>query len=158
MTYTEVLAALSHVHGGSYVKAAWKSDVPMLKGSPITITKRSYGVVRVGVNYAAIDVVKRELAARGLTEAGPLPGNMAWDAKAPLVILDSPEGRQYVRLTLSRGPLHRTRTEYVLSDGRILTKEQAQKLNCVRPSYWAESKHDSPIFNVKIENLVALGD
>jgi hypothetical protein len=133
---------------GEITSAKWKSVVPTPKKDGHTVIKVTEGIVRQGVDYAHIASVK----AAGLG-TNPLPGDEKW--KYFPYVIEGKNGLK-VRLTKVNNPKRLPKSYYEV-DGKRMTKEEVAATGYVAPSYLAPKKGDSPIFNVKLENLISFG-
>lgn len=148
MTLSELCEKIAIIIKGAFVPATWQSTVPTPKKDGHIVIKVTTGVVRIGVDYSHIKTVK---------EAGlgtnPLPGDDKWKY-FPYII----EGKNGLKLRLTRvnNPIHHPHS-YYLVDGKKMTKEEVIATGYVAPSYLQPHSPDSPIFTVRVENLISLG-
>lgn len=148
MTLSALCEKIALIIKGAFVKASWQSTVPTPKKGGHTVVKVTSGIVRIGVDYRHIAAVR---------EAGlgtnPLPGDDQWKY-FPYII----EGKNGLKLRITRvnNPLAHPHS-YYLVDGKRMSKDELKATGYVAPSYLEPHPNDSPVFTVKVENVISLG-
>ena len=105
-------------------------------------------VGRLGVNYGNLASVKSAGVA-----PGPLPYG-AWVPGKENLLIEN-KGSYQLRVTKTGNHRQLPKVKYYLN-GEEVTKEELQALNVVLPSVWNRSS-DTPVFNVKLENVIKIG-
>lgn len=125
------LKDLKDLKKGVYHKASWKS-----------VTNNGYEKISVGVvrlvRYGSINGV--EIKGKSNPNEKELISNMVYQ--------NVNTGNTLVQLAKSKSPKHHTKVSYLLN-GEEITKEEYELANPPKKSYG-----DSPIFRVKLENLI----
>lgn len=123
---------------GRYVKAQWQS---ITQTKNYTLVKKSSGVVRMGIAYSNLKANK-EKDTQGLPY-----GQFEIDN-----VLIEHNGKKQVRMYPSACPKHRTHTTYIYN-GVEKTKQELIEMGVIKVKPYQERL----CFNVKLENLIALG-
>ena len=118
---------ISKIHGGSFFRLAYKSDVPLkaeFKKSGCTITKVTEKTCRLGVNYLHIGTVinRRE------TEGEPtrkVTNNYEWIIPNRIAY-NTNTGKKYISIATAKKSA--TRTKYIITDAKMNVKT-VDKLN-----------------------------
>lgn len=148
MELSELCDRVARIIRGTFVRATWQSVVPTPKKDGHIVIKVTTGIIRLGVDYRNIASVQ----AAGLG-TNPLPGEDQWKY-FPYII----EGKSGLKLRITRvnNPIRHPHS-YYLVDGKKMTKDEVVATGYVAPSYLEPHSVDSPIFTVKVENVLALG-
>jgi len=147
----EALLAQKAVKKGCFTSIIWQSDVTLRAAykDSYDIKKVTQGVARLGVNYGHI----KEIRERG-TEPQSLPYG-AWKKGKENIIIEHNGGYQ-LRMTKTNNFRHKGKVAYYLN-GVEIAKDKLQEMNVVVPSYWDRGGHETPVFNVKLENVLKIG-
>lgn len=127
---------------GTYTRMSWVTVLPAKDGHKVE--KRSYGVVRLGIEYSHIKGVQ--------TTGNALPGDDTWVSVWYPFLINSQKGDK-LRVTKSG---HKAHTTWFV-DGKEVTKDQLRSMNLVAPSRLDPKPNPSPIFTVFVENIVSIG-
>ena len=147
----ETLVEQKVIKNGCFTSIKWQSDVDLkasFKGV-YDAKKVSEGVARLGVNYGHIAQVKE----RG-KEPQSLPYG-SWHEGKENLIIDHNGGYQ-LRMAKTGNNKQKPKTIYLL-DGKEISKEQLVEMGIAVPSYWNKGGIESPVFNVKLENVMRIG-
>lgn len=148
MLLKDLKQELSQRRNGSFATVTWKSELPVKAAfKESTVEKITTGVVRFGVSYAQLKSVK---------ETGITPQELPWGqwkAEIPKVLIEH-KGADYVRVTHSNNPKHKARSSYLIN-GKPATAEEVKSVGFVQESYW-NRKNDSPVFTIKLENIITI--
>jgi hypothetical protein len=145
---TKLEEMLLKIKKGTYVTMMWQSDVTLKAAFKDShdVKKVTKGVGRLGVKYANIQEIKE----RG-SEVGGLPYG-EWEKED--LLIKSHEKLQ-LRITKTKNKRHRPHVVYYI-DGTEISAEKLQEMGIVLNSYWNKNNQESPIFNIKIENLLEI--
>lgn len=138
MEKTELLNFLKNYINGTYINAKWKS-VKEING--LTLVKESNGVIRMGVAYSNL-AQNKEKVTQGLPYG---------EFEIQNILIKTKNGYQ-VRVYPSQSESHHTATKYTYG-GVEYTKKQLLEMGVLKES----KKTDLLCFNIKLENLIALG-
>ena len=156
MEKQEFLNTLSTIKNGHYCIMQWESQPHVLKAfKGSKVQKISTGVVRIGVAYNNIAEIQTRTATTG-AEPSSLPYGHYVDGLENILI--EHKDNFQVRITKAKNMKRIKGGDYVpqkaevqwLLDGVLTTKEELVNAGVISAS---ESANDSPIFNVKLENI-----
>lgn len=152
MELSKIGEALGRQRKGTYVSLLMQRVVPTPKKAGHVVLKITKTVVRIGVSYGNIKEVKDA----GIIP-GSLPGDEGWllvgGVKAYPFIIEGKNGFK-IRFTKTMRKSFKPQVTYIL-DGRPVTKKDLEGI--VAPSYLEPHQNDSPIFDVKAENILKIG-
>ena len=144
--------ALQNIKKGVFVTEEHKRQIPLKKGfEHLKVEKLTKSIVRLGCKYANLQEVKIKN-----TETKGLSKSLEWVKEYENVLMINQENEISIRFTKSRNPKHKAKTKWFLN-GVEITKEELIKLDCLYARDITPSKNDSPVFNVKIKDLISLG-
>jgi len=145
-----VLASLVD-HKGEWMNAEWETETkPAAKHKGVTLTKRCTAVVRTGVAFANLGVVKDAIEAGERGEVGSLPSWQEW-AAFPFILRHKTKGTEYVRLTLAGSDRISVR---LFVNGTEVDRETFN--GYLTPSD-AKGGEKPEVISVKLENIRRLG-
>ena len=146
------IASLKH---GVFVRVKYRTDVqPSAKFKGHKIEKIVETTVRVGVSYSNLSAVKERRA----TETKPTgPSHVQWwrwsDGYRNIIKEKiSDPSQKYV--TLATVPKGGNTMVYWYIDGKSASEEEVRTITI--PSYW--NKPNLDVFDVKLENLISVGE
>lgn len=152
MELSKIGEALGRQRKGTYVSLLMHRIVPTPKKAGHVVVKITKTVVRVGVSYGSI----KEIKEAGIVP-GSLPGDEHWlevnGVKAYPFIIEGKNGIK-IRFTKTMRKSLKPVVTYIL-DGRPVQKKDLEGI--VAPSYLESHANDSPIFDVKAENILKIG-
>lgn len=150
MNREEILNNLKKVRNGAYTKIRFISTITSNKNNKNKLVQKvTESVVRLGVTYAHIEVVKASGKKKNEDNFG-LPWGQ-WDPNCSYLI--EHKGKYYLRCSTSRSPKHHANATYYI-DGVECTKEEAAAVT--NPGEWNNTK-EMYVFTPNIENILALG-
>ena len=145
--------ALQNIKKGVFVTEEHKRQVPLKKGfEHLKVEKVTKSVVRVGCKYANLQEIKIKNI-----ETNSLSKNLEWIKEYENILMINQETNEIsIRFTKSRNKNHKAKTKWFLN-GVETTKDALIKLGCLYSRDINSSSYDSPVFNVKIKDLISLG-
>lgn len=148
MNYNTIKRIVLSKQKGTFSSMVWEKPLPIRKAyNGITIVKRTYGTIRLGVTYDNMGAVKEK------RENGQLPSEnmgLTWGAWSLFPYFIEHKGNKYLRVSLDKN--NKLRSEYFLN-GLPCTKEQAQ-IYCTKAAFSNGNIPD--VLSVNIDNIIAL--
>ncbi len=158
MNNSSLLSAVQSAPKGAFARAVWVRTLKTRKGVAAIVTKRTEGVVRVGIDYDKVGDVQEG------RENGSLPAENAglpwgqWEV-FPLSILHK-EARyfRFYFATGENGKRERLKVAYFI-DGQPIERDALQAMGICLASEFPADKPDEELntFTVKEENIVEFG-
>lgn len=142
-----VIAVMSAQKKGTYLPIAFEHEVGVAAGCADRVVKRTETVVRTGVSYASLMGAKN--GAKSTPK--PLAGGAAW-IEYPYAI----QGKNGVRIrfTKTKNPSQKPHVTWWLNGSEV----SKDKLVGIVPEATLNASHnDSPIFDVKLSNIISIG-
>lgn len=137
---------------GTYVKAAWRSNPsPAAAFKHHQLEKRTVAVIRAGINFANLSIVKQGIENEDRGPVQELPWGV-WK-KFPYII--EHKGQEYLRITRSQKPEHKAICTYFV-DGEIVDKVTFSTYLTKSAAAELMKGNDSLVFNIKIENVLGI--
>lgn len=145
--------ALQNIKKGVFTTEEHKRQIPLKKGfEHLKVEKQTKSVVRLGCKYANLQEIKIKNI-----ETNSLSKNLEWIKEYEDILMINQETKEIsIRLTKSRNSKHKAKTKWFLN-GLETTKEELIKLGCLYAKDINSSNYDSPVFNVKVKDLISLG-
>lgn len=137
-------------HKGSNLRAIWGKTLKTRKGVTDIVEKVTGIVVRGGIDYDNLSIVKEK------RESGDLPSEnagLSWGEWLEFPIHITHKGTDYARFYPASGIDFPVKVEYYLN-GELATKEQVEPL-CLASEF--PKREDTPLcYTVKAENVRAI--
>lgn len=145
--------ALQNIKKGVFVTEEHKRQIPLKKGfEHLKVEKLTKSVVRLGCKYANLQEIKIKNV-----ETNSLSKNLEWIKEYENILMINQETNEIsIRFTKSRNKNHKAKTKWFLN-GIETTKEELIKLGCLYSRDITPSNNNSPVFNVKVKDLISLG-
>lgn len=152
---TDIIHKVTSLKHGAFVRVKYRTDVqPSAKFKGHKIEKIVEMTVRVGVSYSNLSAVKERRA----TETKPTgPSHVQWwrwsDGYRNIIKekISDPSQRYVTFATVPSGGNTKV---YWYIDGKSVSEEEVRAITV--PSYWHKSNLD--VFDVKLENLISVGE
>lgn len=152
---TDIIHKVTSLKHGAFVRVKYRTDVqPSAKFKGHKIEKIVEMTVRVGVSYSNLSAVKERRA----TETKPTgPSHVQWwrwsDGYRNIIKekISDPSQRYVTFATVPSGG--NTKVCWYI-DGKSVSEEEVRAITV--PSYWHKSNLD--VFDVKLENLISVGE
>ena len=151
----DIIHKVTSLKHGAFVRVKYRTDVqPSAKFKGHKIEKIVETTVRVGVSYSNLSAVKERRSA----EVKPAnPSHVQWwrwsDGYRNIIKEKiSDPSQKYV--TLATVPKRGNTMVYWYIDGKPVSEEEVRAITI--PSYWNKSNLD--VFDVKLENLISVGE
>ena len=151
----DIIHKVTSLKHGAFVRVKYRTDVqPSAKFKGHKIEKIVETTVRVGVSYSNLSAVKERRA----TETKPTgPSHVQWwrwsDGYRNIIKekISDPSQRYVTFATVPSGG--NTKVCWYI-DGKSVSEEEVRAITV--PSYWHKSNLD--VFDVKLENLISVGE
>ena len=148
MLYSQVKRRLENNQKGSFTAMVWERPVKTKKAySNEVITKRSEGVIRLGINYDNIKHVKEKRA------NGELPKEnqgLQWGQWELYPYIITNKGKKYLRVTTSKN--NKIKTKYFVN-GRETSYDEIENMLLASEK---RSTDELDVFTIDIDNIIAL--
>lgn len=133
---------------GTWVSIAWEKELKTRKGIEAIITKKTEAVLRMGVSY------DNKASVQEKRENGELPKEnqgLPYGTWYMFPMIIEHKGNYQLRVTTSENTKYATK---YFMDGKEVTKDEIREL--VLKSEVESSGERPEVFNIKIENLIAI--
>ena len=153
MTAIQIIKALLNAKG-RFVKAGWKSNpTPSKRFKDVHLEKRTVAIVRSGVGYKNLKVIRDAIEAGERGPVQPLPYGK-W-VRYPYILVH--EGVKYIRMTRSTEHVKFRVTKYYVDGKEVRLRTFVRYLT---PSSAAQhlSSEFPIVFNVKMKNIIDIID
>ena len=143
-------SVVTHKQKGAFSSLLWEHELPVrsaYKANNI-ITKRTSGVVRLGVEYDNIGAVK---VGRALGELPSINSGLTWGEWEQYPFFITHKGNHYLRVARAHGT--KFRTEYFIN-GRRATKEECIPY-CIASAFKDDGKSPE-VFTINCDNILAI--
>lgn len=152
---TDIIYKVTSLKHGAFVRVKYRTDVqPSAKFKGHKIEKIVETTVRVGVSYSNLSAVKERRA----TETKPTgPSHVQWwrwsDGYRNIIKekISDPSQKYVTLATVPKGG--NTMVRWYI-DGKPVSEEEVRAITI--PSYW--NKPNLDVFDVKLENLISVGE
>ena len=139
---------------GQHVSVTWRREMKTLKTCQDSIEKQTTAHVRAGINYANLASVKEGIATGERGEVQPLPTWQEWEL-FPFILKHKTKGTEYVRLYPAAFDNLIPSVSY-FRNGQPVDKESLRS-ECYA-SEFAESEERTPVFCIKAESVLNIGN
>lgn len=158
MTTNNIETKIAKLHGGSFVRVAYKSDLPLkaeYKNKGCIITKVTEKTCRFGVNYFHIETVKQKREKNG--EPKPITNNYEWIIPNR-VCYNTKTGKKYIAIANFKNSA--IKTKYIITDEKLNVKT-VDKLNdiakdMVIASYFSDKKEIPEVQKICMDNVLSI--